>query len=237
MKAKPREWMYILKETYKYFRGLKCPAVIIGSQAISLHLMVKGKMDYRRGLPSKDIDISTPQLEVEGEFNVSLLKGLVKHLQRSRIKIVGVETIDAMTRGLVAHIFTRLPSLKPFTVEIFSTVISLPPQPFILDASQIEVEEVIFKVLNPVDVVVTRLAAPTPIERLHVERLRRFIKAFNIQPREVAFRITTLNLTSQLRGNLKRMRKLNLKLWTNEKWVRFTGKMVKGSLPLNHHLK
>lgn len=228
--AQPEEWMRILKTCWCFLGKSKYSKIVIGSQALSLHLLkhserLSGRLDYRIAFPSKNLDLSIPALSLRGGFNSRLLRGLTDFLRGEKFNVRGVETLDAGERGLIAHIFIRLPDGKPFCVKLFSTIITLHPHVFMATGSTIQLrafKQYEFLTLNPVDAVVTRIASPSPIEGKHVERLKRFIEAIGIKPEEVARRIYKLGRLEYAYVNLRRMvEKLKTHPWSKGKWIHF----------------
>ena len=212
--ALPEEWMPLLARCWDFLTEGGYTAIVIGSQALSLHLLKlsereKGQLDWRVAFPSKDLDISVPALEREGKFNQEF-SGFVRGLEDVAYR--GTQTLDlrAGGRGLVAHVFIRLASGRPFTIEFFSTVIGIHPHIFVVGGSRIHLASVSrdFLALSPVDAVVTRLASPAPIELKHVERLRIFSRALGVEPEDVADRLHEVlrpDMVEYLHHNLMRM--------------------------------
>lgn len=232
--ALPEEWMPLLARCWDFLTEGGYTAIVIGSQALSLHLLKlsereKGQLDWRVAFPSKDLDISVPALEKEGEFNREFLRNFSDFIQGLEdVAYRGTQTLDlrAEGRGLVAHIFIRLPSGKPFAIELFSTVIGIHPYVFVVRGSRVHLSSVSrdFLTLSPVDAVVTRLASPAPIELKHVERLRAFNQALNVRPEEIADRLHEVlkpDMTEHLHCNLRRIEYYGTYPWARDAWRRF----------------
>ena len=244
-KAPPEGWMPLLARCWDFLTEGGYTAIVIGSQALSLHLLKlsereKGRLDWRVAFPSKDLDISVPALEREGEFNQEFLRdfsGFVRGLEGLAYK--GTQTLDlkAEERGLVAYVFVRLPSGKPFTIELSSTIIGMRPYVFVVRDSKVRLAPVgrEFLALSPVDAVLVRLASPAPIELKHVERLRAFIHALNVKPEDVADRLHEVlkpDMVEHLYHNLRRMEGYGIHPWGRDAWRRFLALI--GLKPMGH---
>jgi len=100
-------------------------AIVIGSQALSLHLLKlsereKGRLDWRVAFPSKDLDISVPALEKEGEFNQEFLRDFsdfIRGLEDVAYRGTQMLNLRAEERGLVAQADRLHEVLKPDMVK------------------------------------------------------------------------------------------------------------------------